>query len=245
MLDFFICGEGPTDVCGDDAPLRMAIRSLLAKWYAKQAKFHSVSRSELSSDSKNVKPKRGAYVRGRKTPYPETRSVTAFACCLAQKAQAYCSACGAIYFKDMDFPSSENRDKYYEALIAAMHVGFDNAGFQRGVPMVPKTRSESWMLCIVDKHAARMSYYENLPGSDNSPKSGKKVLAKMLGCSEKENYAKLSDRIENYDWDALSAPSFAFFKNRLHVIAASILHEPFPENLNLDNTKQPHGSLLS
>ncbi len=145
--------------------------------------------------------------------------------------------CGAIYFKDMDFSSNENRDKYYEALISAMHSGFDNADFRKDVPMVPKTRSESWMLCIVDKNAARKSYYENLPGSDNSPNSGKKVLADALGCSEKENYTKLSGKIENYDWDILSAPSFVFFKNRLHVIAASILHEPFPENLNLDNTK--------
>ena len=118
-----------------------------------------------------------------------------------------------------------------------MHLGFDKAEFRKGVPMVPKTRSESWILCVVDKNAARVSYYENLPGSDKSPKSGKKVLSKMLGCSEKENYTKLSDRIADYDWDVLSAPSFVFFRNRLHVVAASILHEPFPENLNLDNTK--------
>ena len=237
MLDFFVCGEGPTDVGSEDAPLTTAIKSLLAKWYAEQVEFHLVSRSQLSSGSKNAKPKRGAYVRGYKTPYPETRSVTAFACCLARKAQACCPDCGAIYFKDMDFSSNENGDKYYETLIAAMHLGFDNAEFRKGVPMVPKTRSESWMLCIVDKNAARESYDENLPGSDNSPKSGKKVLATKLGCPEKENYTSLSVRIENYDWDNLSAPSFIFFKNRLHIVAASILHEPFPENLNLDNTK--------
>lgn len=182
-------------------------------------------------------PKRGAYVRGSKRPYPETKSVSAFSCCLAKRALSYSSDCGAIYFKDMDFSSNENKEKYYEALIAAMHLGFDSAEFRKGVPMIPKTRSESWMLCVVDKNAARESYYENLPGSDKSPNSGKKILAAKLGCSEKENYAKLSDRIENYDWDNLSAPSFVFFKNRLHVVSASILHEPFPENLNLDNTK--------
>lgn len=237
MLEFVICGEGPTDVCGNDAPLTVVIKSLLAKWYAEEVKFRPVSRAELSNASKNVKPKRGAYVRGSKKPYPETRAVTAFAYCLAQQAQNYSSDCGVIYFKDMDFSSNENRDYFYEGLIAAMHLGFDKAGFRKGIPMVPKTRSESWILCIVDKNAARVSYYENLPGSDKSPKSGKKVLAAMLGCSEKENYTKLSDRIADYDWDVLSAPSFVFFKNRLHVVSASILHEPFPENLNLDNTK--------
>lgn len=237
MLEFVICGEGPTDVCGNDALLTTAIKSLLVKWYAEQVKFHPVSRKELSNASKNMMPKRGAYVRGSKRPCPETKSVVAFACCLAKRALSYSSDCGAIYFKDMDFSSNENKEKYYEALIAAMHLGFDSAEFRKGVPMIPKTRSESWMLCVVDKNATRESYYENLPGSDKSPNSGKKILAAKLGCSEKENYAKLSDRIENYDWDNLSAPSFVFFKNRLHVVSASILHEPFPENLNLDNTK--------
>lgn len=186
MLEFVICGEGPTDILGNDAPLRMAIKSLLLKWYEEQVRFHPISRTKLSNESKNAKPKKGAYVRGSKKPYPETRAVTAFAYSLAQQARNYGSDCGAIYFKDMDFASNENRDHYYEALIAAMHSGFDRADFRKGVPMIPKTRSESWMLCIVDKNANRVSYYENLPGSDNSPKSGKKFWLTRLVVRKKK-----------------------------------------------------------
>ena len=245
MIEFVVCGEGSTDLRYDafngfDGPLAIAVRNLLDNWYSEEVVMNMVSRSELSDANKNDKPKRKAYVRGAKNPYPNTVSISAFSACLARKAVEHGDACGAILFEDMDFSSHENRDKYYRAMIAAMHSGFDSESFRMGVPMVPITRSESWMLCLIDKEAAQKSYYENLSGSDNSPNSGKKVLANMLDCAERENYSVIRDRVESYDWNLLPAPSFIFFKNRLHVVSALMLHEAFPDGLNLENTKEPN-----
>ncbi len=240
MIRFVVCGEGSSDLMGEESPLTVAVKKLIDFWFSENVEMNFVSRSELSDDVKNEKPKRGASVRGQKNPFPEMRSVTRFAKCLAKRAVSQGEDCGAIYFKDTDFSSNLNRDEFYLNLNLAMHRGFDEIGFQKGVPMIPKTRSESWMLCIVDASGAmRESYYEMLPGSDNSPRSGKKLLAKKLKCSEKQNYVNLGKYLDSYDWDKLPAPSFVFFKNRLHVVAASILRKPFPSGMNLDNTKTP------
>lgn len=239
MLEFVVCGECPTDLNGENSPLKRAADSLLERWYSEKSKMHFISRSDLSDSSKNARPKRGAVVRGKKSFSPEFRSVFAFSKCLAQKAKNMGKNCGAIYFKDMDFSSSVNRDVYFKNLISSMHKGFDEVEFKNGVPMVPKTRSESWILCALDPDAGQKSYYENLPGSDNSPKSGKKVLAKFLHCSVKENYDKVRAKLSAFDWSELSAPSFVFFKNRFHVVSAAMLHEKFPDGLNPENTRVP------
>ena len=168
------------------------------------------------------------------------KSSYAFARCLAEKAQMQAADCGAIYFEDMDFGASVDKNDFYRQLIRAVHDGFEAVEFKCGIPMIPKPRSEAWILCIVDENASQKSYYENLPGKDKDPDSGKKILADKLGCAVKDNYNALRPILEAYDWQNLKAPSFVFFKNRLSAVSAVLLHRSFRDEWRLDNTKEPH-----
>ena len=224
----------------NECPLAVAVRNLVCGWYpTEEVELHPFSRGELSAAEKNKSPKSGAISRGAKRKYPKIKSACAFARCLAEKAQMQAVDCGAIYFEDMDFGASVDRNDFYRQLIRAVYDGFEDAGFKYGVPMIPKPRSEAWMLCIVDKNASRKFYYENLPGKDKDPDSGKKALAEKLGCAVKDNYSMLQPVLETYDWQNLKAPSFVFFKNRLSAVSAELLHKPFQDEWRLDNTKEP------
>jgi hypothetical protein len=89
----------------------------------------------------------------------------------------------AVYFRDADgtrsTPRSEWNDKFQ-----SMRNGFQTAEFQSGVPMVPRPKSEAWILCgLFKREDARRGcdWLEDEPGNDASPKSLKNQLAKHLG----------------------------------------------------------------
>lgn len=245
MPGFITCGEGPSDlyIAEDsrlDGPLKVAVDKLLYNFWEQTGdfEFKSVGRSQLSKTAKNQKPKRGAIVRGEKEKYPDLRSVEASAACLAEMAQSEGNDWGVIFFKDLDFHSGTEVDDFYRAKITAMHKGFDTANFRKGVPMVPKPRSESWLLCYYQEIPYNNgTRFESLAGSDKSPNSGKRWLAKFLNVSETQIYEKIRDTIGLIDWSCINAPSFIFFKNRLHFVSAALLHKPYPVGLTEENTR--------
>lgn len=96
----------------------------------------------------------------------------------------------------------------------SMLSGFTRAGFERGVPMLPKPKSEAWLLC-----AAKESPYENcgrleeLSGNDASPNTIKKLLAERLSDTSSEGLNEwLRSQVEV---GRLDMPSFNAFKARL------------------------------
>jgi hypothetical protein len=91
--------------------------------------------------------------------------------------------------------------------------------------MIPKTRSESWLLCLLDsKGCAEVNYFEDLPMSDKSPNSGKKVLATLLKVPEDESYSCIEEKRDTFDWIGLQAPSFLVFRDRLKIVSAKLLN---------------------
>lgn len=247
MPGFITCGEGPSDLYiaengGQDGPLKIAVDKLLSGFWENSHgfKFRAIGRNQLSNAAKNQNPRRGAVVRGNREKYPGLRSAAAFAACLARMAKTEGEDWGVIFFEDLDFHSGTDVDDFYKAKIGAMHKGFDLADFQRGIPMVPKPRSESWLLCYHQETPYEIGrYFEDLAGSDNSPNSGKKRLAEFLGVPENQIYEKINDTIDKINWSRIKAPSFVFFKNRLHVVSAALLHKSYPGNLTEANTRVP------
>lgn len=89
----------------------------------------------------------------------------------------------AIFFRDADGTRSTPRTEWEEKF-ASMRKGFEVAEFPSGVPMVPRPKSEAWMLCGLLKRedsGRDCSWLEDEPGNDASPNSLKTRLANHLG----------------------------------------------------------------
>jgi hypothetical protein len=89
----------------------------------------------------------------------------------------------AVFFRDADGTRSTPRTEWEEKF-NSMQSGFEAAKFQTGVPMVPRPKSEAWMLCGLLKRVdagRNCSWLEDEPGNDASPNSLKARLAKHLG----------------------------------------------------------------
>jgi hypothetical protein len=239
MPGFILCGEGPTDLYYNEidrkqGPLKDCVDRLLDFFwdYRNYLQFKQVSRTEISLSDKGKPEKKTSIVRGNKNKFPNHHFIVASAKCLAQKAEETAMEndephkWGVIYFHDLDANTNASVDEIYNASMSAMNEGFDSASFPHGVPMIPKTRSESWLLCLLDSDGGRNAkYFEDLPMSDKSPNSGKKVLAALLNVSENESYSRIEEKRDTFDWTSLQAPSFLVFRDRLKTVSAKLLNQ--------------------
>jgi hypothetical protein len=65
-----------------------------------------------------------------------------------------------------------------------MASGFLEEKCKRGVPMIPKPKSEAWLICALKKQPYRnCSTLEGRSGNDNSPNSLKAELEQLLGAA--------------------------------------------------------------
>ena len=238
MPGFIFCGEGSTDLYYNEiyqkqGPLKDCVDQLLDFFWDNRnyIQFKQVSRPEVSQSIKG-KPEKKTYIaRGAKNKFPDHRSIAASAKCLAQKAEETAMEYdephkwGVIYFHDLDANTKASVDEIYNDSMNAMNEGFDSVSFPHGVPMIPKTRSESWLLCLLDSDGGvNKRYFEDLPMSDKSPNSGKKVLAAVLDVSEDESYSRIEEKRDTFDWTGLQAPSFLVFRDRLKTVSAKLLN---------------------
>lgn len=131
----------------------------------------------------------------------------------------------AVLFRDCDGTRSTGNSLWREKW-DSMRRGFQRSGYSRGVPMLPKPKSEAWLLC-----AAKKSPYQNcaaledLSGNDNSPNAAKKKLDAAFGGHR--TGAELCDWLEENLFDSAKAgsmPSYAAFHDRLLEAVADVLH---------------------
>jgi hypothetical protein len=123
----------------------------------------------------------------------------------------------AVFFRDADgtrsSPSSE-----WECKLNSMRSGFYAAEFATGVPMVPRPKSEAWILCGLLKHqnpAQNCTGLEDEPGNDASLNSLKRQLAAYLGHDPTaEEQAELV-RNGQINPELIDLPSFAAFRDEL------------------------------
>ncbi|MDP9533791.1 hypothetical protein Q7L38_14540 [Pseudomonas protegens] len=130
----------------------------------------------------------------------------------------------AILFRDSDGTNSTPSDIGAQKR-KSIEEGFKRADFNRGVPMVPKPKSESWFICAAKENPyAHCAELEELPGNDKSPNAAKKVLSAIL--DGEATSERLIDWLEDNGVDcrklAEQMPSFAKFHKRLISVLQAI-----------------------
>ena len=117
----------------------------------------------------------------------------------------------AVLFHDADTTQSSPKNQWQQ-MVESIKNGFDRAGFNAGVPMVPKPKSEAWLLCGLKKSPKECEKLEEASGNDNSPNSLKSQLDKLMdnktSAEEQAEWIK-SGRINPAD---IAMPSFAAFR---------------------------------
>lgn len=132
----------------------------------------------------------------------------------------------AILFRDCDGTRS-TKAGLWAAKWKSMVDGFKRSGFTRGVPMLPKPKSEAWLLCAAKNQPYQgCDTFEELSGNDDSPNSVKKKLDVAFGGHK--SAAALCEWLENnlFDVDRASAamPSFKTFRDELGRALNEVLH---------------------
>lgn len=227
---FLLVGEGSSDLGKDSpGPLFVPLMRLVDHASGDMLDYEYVNKSELADYAPAKKPGRqkNMLFRGNKRKFAGLAMVQRIAEALGCKAREV-GECGAVYFSDCDYTNREvnNPEMYYEDLVRSMEHGFYSVdGFKNGVPMVPRTRSESWFLCHYSKNPyAACEQYEKLPANDSSPGSGKELLGKYFNCppTVAEIYARVDS--EAVDWLHLTIPSFVFFRKRFEHVVQRLAH---------------------
>ena len=124
----------------------------------------------------------------------------------------------AILFRDSDGTASAGRG-LWEDKRKSMLDGFDEEGFERGVPMIPKPKSEAWIICAVKPNPYQAcESLEERSGNDDSPNSLKKELKEILGedATREVLNPMLSDR--TIDINRIDMPSLRAFRDRLEEV---------------------------
>lgn len=126
----------------------------------------------------------------------------------------------AVLFRDGDgvraTPSGEWQEK-----VDSMHRGFAMVECDTGVPMVPRPKSEAWLLCALRPPGyANCALLEDASGNDASPNSLKKQLAALSGGTDPSADEQAGWVVTGaVDPLRIDMPSFNAFKQALHTAA--------------------------
>jgi len=109
---------------------------------------------------------------------------------------------------------------------SSMLDGFRYSQFDRGVPMLPKPTSESWLLCAAQAPSYQAcDKLEALPGNEASANHPKNKLDAAFGHHKsREELCEWLDE-NRFDPDRAAAmPSFEAFRDRLDDVVRELLH---------------------
>lgn len=131
-----------------------------------------------------------------------------------EKATAIKDEVVAVLFRDSDGTASAGRGEW-EDKRDSMLDGFEEEGFDKGVPMIPKPKSEAWLICAWKKHPYQgCQALEERSGNDASPNSLKGELSDILedGVTPEVLCARVH---QSFDIDRIRMSSFRTFRERL------------------------------
>ena len=118
----------------------------------------------------------------------------------------------AILFRDSDGTNSTAKDMW-ENKVESIENGFEMEKFIKGVAMIPKPKSEAWLICAL-KHKPYENCHklEDRSGNDKSSKNLKDELESFGIELETINEMIQDGRI---DIDKIDMPSFEYFSEKL------------------------------
>ncbi len=233
---FLLSGEGPTDMglCSDNmnvcegsshlqGPMAIIVSQIVEQIFdfsfMDTGYYGYVSKKELIERASEFKHrKKSLRLPGKRKP-KETgyfyRNARSLALCAKDKEAELNDKVIAVLFRDSDGTASADRGlwKYkWDSIIQ----GFNDEGFEQGVPMIPKPKSEAWIICSVRNNPYQdCMALESRSGNDKSPNSLKGELAEILG--DLPSRVQLCDMVNNgtVDCNRIDMPSFLAFKEAL------------------------------
>lgn len=243
-----VSGEGPSDIgtctnsqgrcSGADfklGPMAAIVDKVseneLGYSLADSSALEFVSEGALSA---LMKQQRRILVTGRRRGF-ETghffKGAIALATLAKQETESDQTARGVVYFRDADGTRSTERG-LYEARVQSMIDGFAAEEFDFGVPMVPKPKSEAWLICALKQNAYQHcgSLEESLSGNDHAPEPAKQQLEVLL-TAQQSTVSDLTDLVSTGIVDAMRIrmPSYDYFNQRLRQVLRLMLQfSPVP-----------------
>ncbi|HKM08747.1 MAG TPA: hypothetical protein VJ869_17450 [Sphaerochaeta sp.] len=233
-MKFVLSGEGPTDIgkidnytrSFDPGPMTYFIDAVV---YDKtgisplenQATtgdiIHFIPKQNLGKQ--NIKTK--VVFPGKRHPQ-ETGYFIKNAQVLAQIAKKNSCETGlptvAVLFRDADTTRSKDE---YEVKWDSMMNGFKRAGFDYGVPMIPRQIMEAWLLDSLDWQGEPHPDFEKDTGGRHSADPYKEQLkTKLKQTSQQDLVDKIQDGI--LDQSRITVESYKRFKTRLEDVLDTI-----------------------
>lgn len=149
---------------------------------------------------------------------------------LAQCAKELAAEIGddviAVLFRDSDGTASAGRGDWQTKYDSVLQ-GFEAEGFPHGVAMIPRPKSEAWLLCALKpespyQHCAAL---EQASGNDDSPNSLKmKLDAALQGQTSADELAETA-KDGNIQWENIDMPSLDVFKHRVEAVLNLIIRQ--------------------
>ena len=123
----------------------------------------------------------------------------------------------AVLFRDSDGTASAGRGEWKDKR-KSMLDGFAEEGFDKGVPMIPKPKSEAWLICAWKQYSYQgCELLEDRSGNDDSPNSLKDELTRILG--QLVTLDLICQRVkESFEINRVKMRSFNAFRERLEEV---------------------------
>jgi hypothetical protein len=140
--------------------------------------IHNISETALCAATKEL-PTRLQPARGKKRGaeigyyYGNAKTLALEATKLAETSS---DSVLAVFFRDSDGTASAKASTWSDKW-KSICDGFANVDFKHGVPMLPRPKSEAWLMAITTPGLKDCRGFEELPGNDESPNSAKSRLS--------------------------------------------------------------------
>ncbi len=129
----------------------------------------------------------------------------------------------AVLFRDADKTNACNADTWEEKR-QSIENGFALAEFRNGVPMMPRPKSEAWLLCALKNPPYQhCNALEEASGNDDSPRSLKKQLVAVMGHDPTAQEQTDWVRTGRIDPEKITMPSFTAFRKALERALDNVL----------------------
>ena len=237
-MRLLLSGEGPRDmgscvmpvscICSGDDFLAGPMAWIVDQIAAARLDYSSMELGLVDFVSKRTVYERANTLRRPQLPGKKQQRETAYffknARALAVLARELSEQDGdtvvAVLFRDSDGTQSSGRGLWQNKW-DSMIRGFSVEDYHYGVPMVPKPKSEAWLLCALKpqqpyQHCERL---ERESGNDASSRNLKDQLDVVLG--ETANRDLLAEKVKSSEVDVFritDMPSFQAFKDRLESV---------------------------
>ncbi len=226
-----LSGEGSADIGVSDQEIG-PITKLVDLWITKQIGYSLIEKERyiIVSEHDLIKTAKKLPARSKKGKKHKSetsyfyKNARALASIAHQKSQELGSETPLILvlFRDADGTASSGRGEWADKW-NSMLAGFAIEQISTGVPMLPKPKSEAWILCALRNQYQSCAKLEKESGNDASPNSLKKQLEEHLG--ETGSRTLINEKIEigSIDLDKITdMPSLTAFKDRLAVVLESL-----------------------